>query len=262
MNKNKLIKEMSVKQIKEHIKNNELDQNMLENMAKDKRKGVINLLHSYNKKINCIKNERERLKKIFKYESNLHNKNIKFIAGIDEAGRGPLAGPVFAGAVILPEKCEIFGVKDSKKLSAKRREELFVEIQKKSLYWGVGSCPAVMIDKYNILEATRIAMVRAIYNMNIKPEFLLIDAVKISLLSIPQLFLKKGEDKSMSIAAASILAKVSRDKYIEEIAKKYPDYLFEKHKGYPTEEHYERLHKFGPCPEHRLSFAGVKNTKD
>jgi ribonuclease HII len=255
-----MIKEMSVKQIKEYInKNNVLDKEIIDDMSEDNRKGVKDLLYSYNKKLIYIQNEKERIHKLLKYEKILNKKKFKFVAGLDEAGRGPLAGPVFAGAVIFPENCEIIGVRDSKKLNKKRREELFLEIKKKALSWGVGYSTAAMIDKYNILEATKIAMVQALYSMKIKPDYLLVDALNISLISLPQDFMIKGEDKSLSIAAASIIAKVSRDKYIEKIAKKYPEYLFEKHKGYPTKEHYELLRQYGPCPEHRLSFAGVKN---
>ncbi|MBZ4687125.1 MAG: ribonuclease [Clostridia bacterium] len=252
------IEKLTIKQLEEYLKNKDhIETEILQAMHNDSRLGVQKLLQRYQQKIKQLELEKKRLEKLFFYERKLYMNSIYPVAGIDEAGRGPLAGPVFAAAVILPLECNITGLKDSKKVSKARREELFEEIKEKSLAWGVGYCSAKVIDSYNILEATKLAMVKAITRLKIKPVHILIDALKLDLLSIPQTSLVKGEDKSASIAAASIIAKVSRDKYMENISKKYPQYNFEIHKGYPTKEHYECIKRFGPCPEHRLTFAGV-----
>lgn len=202
-----------------------------------------------------LQSERERLEKMKEYEYRYENHVL--ICGLDEAGRGPLAGPVTAGAVILPRDCEILFLNDSKKLSEKRREELFEEIKEKAVAYGVGIAGADRIDEINILQATYEAMKLAISSLGAEPEVLLNDAVTIPGIEIPQIPIIKGDGKSVSIAAASIMAKVTRDHMMEEYDKLFPEYGFARHKGYGTAAHIEALKKFGPCPIHRRSF--IKN---
>ena len=176
------------------------------------------------------------------------------ICGVDEAGRGPLAGPVTAGAAILPKDCTILYLNDSKKLSEKRREELFLEIREKAFSYSVGIVGPERIDEINILQATYEAMRQAVSGLGVVPDLLLNDAVTIPELAIPQVPIIKGDAKSVSIAAASILAKVTRDHLMEEYDRQFPQYGFAKHKGYGTAAHVAALREFGPCPIHRRSF--------
>lgn len=179
---------------------------------------------------------------------------IKHIAGVDEAGRGPLAGPVYAAAVILPEGCVIEGLNDSKKLSEKKREALFEIITEKAIAWSVSSVDEDKIDEINILNATFLAMNKAVDSLRVKPEFVFVDGNRIKDMVYPCKTIVKGDSKSINIAAASILAKVSRDRYICEVADKYPEYGFEGHKGYGTKAHIDAILKYGPCEIHRRSF--------
>jgi ribonuclease HII len=176
------------------------------------------------------------------------------VAGVDEAGRGPLAGPVFAAAVILPAGLIIDGVTDSKKISEKKREKLYDVIKSEALDWAVASADHSEIDEYNILGATMIAMKRAVDALSIKPDLLLIDGNRAKGFDQPVKTVVKGDALIPQIAAASILAKVERDRYCLEMAEKYPEYGFETHKGYPTEFHRKKVVELGPCPEHRLTF--------
>lgn len=192
------------------------------------------------------------------YENNLVKKGINIIAGIDEAGRGPGAGPVVAAAVILDNNYNNLIINDSKKLTEKRRLEAFNEINEKALQIGIGIVSNEEIDEINILNATKLAMERAYNNLSEKPEHLLIDALNINI-NIPQTNIIKGDMKSISIAAASIIAKVTRDKIMVEYGEKYPNYLFEKHKGYLTKAHLELIKEFGPCPIHRKSFKPISD---
>lgn len=178
-------------------------------------------------------------------------------AGVDEVGRGPLAGPVVAAAVILPEQCPIVGLNDSKRIKPQKREILFAEIKSAAISVGIGMVDAQEIDRINILQATLRAMEIAVVNLSPKPDYLLIDGDLSLSLQIPQEGIIKGDSKSFSIAAASIVAKVTRDRIMEEYHKIYPQYNFKKHKGYPTREHLEALEKYGPCPLHRRTFKGV-----
>lgn len=199
--------------------------------------------------------ERERLEIMRQYERQYADHVL--VCGIDEAGRGPLAGPVAAGAVILPRDCEILYLNDSKKLSEKRREELFIEIKEKAIAWGVGLVSPERIDEINILQATYEAMRLAVGQLNPQPEVLLNDAVTIPGIDLPQTSIIKGDAKSVSIAAASILAKVTRDHMMAEYDAIYPEYGFAKHKGYGTAAHIEAIRRLGPCAIHRRSF--IKN---
>lgn len=190
------------------------------------------------------------------FENELYNNGINFIAGIDEVGRGPLVGPVVTAAVILPKDFYDERINDSKKLTEKKRELLYDVIMENALSVGVGMSSPKVIDEINILNATKKAMVEAVNNLSIKPEHLLIDAVKLDI-DIPQTSIIKGDAKSQSIASASIIAKVTRDRMMLELDKKYPMYDFKHNKGYGTKKHIEALYKYGPLKEHRKSFAPV-----
>ena len=190
----------------------------------------------------------------YSYEKVAIEQGFKTICGIDEAGRGPLAGPVYAAAVILPMDLEIDGLNDSKKLTEKKREALFDVICEKAISYSIGIATEEEIDEINILNATFLAMRRAVEGLSVKPDYALIDGNQHPQLSIPDETVVKGDGKSMSIAAASILAKVSRDRFMLQIAEKYPEYCFEKHKGYGTKLHYEMIEKYGVSPVHRRSF--------
>ncbi|MBD5083386.1 MAG: ribonuclease HII [Clostridiales bacterium] len=188
------------------------------------------------------------------YENEAINNGYKVICGVDEAGRGPLAGPVFAAAVILPEGHIIEGVNDSKKLSEKKRDLLYDKIIDECICYSVGTASEKEIDEINILQATFLAMKRAVDGLEIKPDLALVDGNRVPPLDADVQTIVKGDGKSASIAAASIIAKVSRDRYMLELAEKYPQYEFERHKGYPTKLHYEKIAEYGISDVHRKSF--------
>ncbi len=191
------------------------------------------------------------------FEVALYASGHRFICGIDEAGRGPLAGPVVAAAVILPQNCVMQGLRDSKKLSARRREFFFDEIYKKAQAVAVGIVDNETIDKINILQATLLAMRQAFESLLIKPDVLLIDALTLPEIEIPQQGIIHGDDRSISIAAASVIAKVTRDRLMCEYHEQFPAYQFHRHKGYGTREHLQNIKVYGPCPLHRKTFRGV-----
>lgn len=191
------------------------------------------------------------------YERELREKGINLIAGVDEVGRGPLVGPVVTACVILPEKFDLEGLTDSKKLSEKKREILYKEIEEQALGIGIGIVDNEEIDNINILNATKKAMKMAINNCNIRPEHVLIDAVKLDI-DIPTTSIIKGDLKSITISAASVIAKVTRDHMLYELDKKYPMYDFKHNKGYPTKKHIEAIMEYGIIKEHRRSFSPVK----
>ncbi len=194
----------------------------------------------------------------FSYERELTGKGVRCIAGVDEAGRGPLAGPVVAGAVVLPALCDYALFKDSKKLTAKKREQLFLVLKEMSIPFGVGIASPAEIEEINILQASLLAMKRAVLALPNMADYLLVDGKFSVPLDLPQQSLVKGESKSASIAAASIVAKVTRDRLMRDYHEQFPHYNFKKHKGYPTKEHKALLVQFGPCDIHRKTFAGVK----
>lgn len=191
---------------------------------------------------------------LWKIEKALFDNGCRVICGVDEAGRGPLAGPVCAAAVILPAGLEIPGLNDSKKLTDKRRRALFPIIQEQALSYGIGIASHEEIDEINILQATFLAMERAIRQLGIRPDMALIDGNQARDFGIPVQTVIKGDSLSANIAAASVLAKVTRDDIMLEMAKKYPEYGFESHKGYGTKAHYDKLREFGPCEIHRRTF--------
>ena len=195
---------------------------------------------------------------MLEYENNLYKEGVTLIAGVDEVGRGPLIGPVVACACILPVNFYHKDIKDSKKLSEKKREEMYKIIKENAISIGLGIVSEKVIDEVNIYEATKIAMKEARKNLNITPEHVLIDAMKLEL-NIPSTSIIKGDDKSESIAAASIIAKVTRDHMLDEMDKEYPMYDLKNNKGYGTKKHLEALQTYGPCKYHRVSYSPVRN---
>lgn len=191
---------------------------------------------------------------LWELENEIYDSGVERICGVDEAGRGPLAGPVCAAAVILPRGLEIEGLNDSKKLSEKKRDKLFDAICAEAVSYGIAFASVEEIEEVNILNAAMLAMNRAIEKLSVKPTLALIDGNRDSAINMPSRCVIKGDAKCADIAAASILAKVTRDRYMLEIAGKYPEYHFEKHKGYGTKLHYEALREYGPCEIHRPSF--------
>ena len=191
---------------------------------------------------------------LWSIENEIYDSGVSLLCGVDEAGRGPLAGPVCAAAVILPRGIEITGLNDSKKLSEKHREELYDVICKEAISYGIAFADVAEIETLNILEATFVAMNRAIAKLSPVPELALIDGNRAEGISLPARAVVKGDGRCADIAAASILAKVTRDRYMLKMAEKYPEYHFEKHKGYGTKAHYEALREYGPSPIHRMSF--------
>ena len=235
----------SISEIKAELENADKDtrESLLELCKKDTRKGVLKLVEKYEKQKAAMAEELERLKKMHEFEDKYSE--YEYIAGIDEAGRGPLAGPVVAASVILPKDCEILYLNDSKQLSAKRRDELFDEIKQKAIAYGIG-----------IVSQGRIGRMSEKQN----PDLLLVDAVHIPDVDIKQVGIVKGDAKSVSIAAASILAKVTRDRFMVEMDKLYPEYGFASHKGYGSKSHIEAIKKHGASPIHRQTF--IKNFVD
>ncbi len=205
-----------------------------------------------------VKKEKKRLAAMMKYERQAYRNGHHIIAGLDEVGRGPLAGPVVAAAVILPSRFFLAGINDSKQLSAIKRNRLAAEIKQHAIAWTVASVYPTRLDEVNILNATREAMSHCITHLNPRPDFLLIDALRLPNLEIEQMALVQGDSLSASIACASILAKVERDMAMEGFNQLYPGYGLDKHKGYATREHIEALWRLGPCDIHRRSFDPIK----
>lgn len=227
---------------------------LCENYEGDGRSGVKNLIERYRKKQEALAAERERLYAMRSFERRYDE--YELICGIDEAGRGPLAGSVVAGAVILPRDCEILYLNDSKKLSAAKREALYDEIMDKASAVGVGMASPARIDEINILQATYEAMRDAVAKLGVEPGILLNDAVTIPGILVPQVPIVKGDAKSVSIAAASIIAKVTRDRLMVQYDEVLPGYGFAQNKGYGSKDHIEALKRLGPTPIHRQSFIG------
>lgn len=253
-----MFKDKTIDEIKEYFKTVEINAycEYYDILLSDSRKNVIAFAYQLQKREGTYKKELSRVENMIKAQNDLFEGNTFAVAGIDEVGRGPLAGPVVACAVIMNSSTKIMHINDSKKLSEKMREELYVQIQKNALSIGIGIIDNARIDKINILNATKEAMKIAVANLNIKPEALIIDAVKLTL-DIMQKNPNKADEKYYSVAAASIVAKVTRDNMMKEYALKYPQYGFSENKGYGTAEHIDAIHKYGPCPIHRQSF--IKN---
>lgn len=249
----------SLNQIKEEFSKLELSQikEEMQYYKKDQRAGVRKLMAQYEKNIDKYFEELERIKNISQYEHEQYLKGKSFIAGIDEVGRGPLAGPVVTSCVILPKDCAILGINDSKKLTQTKREELYLKINQQAIDISIGIVDVDTIDNINILQATYKAMRQAIEKMNKKPDVLLVDAVTIPDVDIEQIGIIKGDAKSITIGAASIIAKVTRDRMMQDYHQLYPEYGFDKNMGYGTAQHIDAIKQYGLCPIHRRSF--VKN---
>ena len=229
---------------------------LLSEYGKDSRKGVQNLVIQYRKRAKALFQELERLDGMRVFEKKYSSQYLQ-ICGIDEAGRGPLAGPVVAGACILPGNAQILYLNDSKKLSAKKRELLYDEICEKAVASSIGIASPQRIDEINILQATYEAMQQAIAGLHVTPDLLLVDAVRIPNVPMKQVGIVQGDARSVSIAAASILAKVTRDRMMLELDSAYPEYGFAKHKGYGSAMHIQAIKEYGPSPIHRKTF--IKN---
>ena len=244
----------SINEIKEILKNTDVTalSEFIKHYNTDERSGVKKLVLKAEKEIEAYNKEVARTENLKFFENKYSDYN--YICGIDEVGRGPLAGPVVAGAVILPKDCDILYINDSKKLTASKREELFQIIMEKAVSAKTALVSPQYIDKVDILQATYEAMRKAIATLNVQPDILLNDAVNIPLVNIKQVPIIKGDAKSISIGAASIIAKVTRDAMMVEYDKIYPEYDFASNKGYGSAKHIEALKKYGPCPIHRRSF--------
>lgn len=252
----------TVKEIKEALAAIEsLDDARWQDYESDGRAGVQKAIQQHKKAIQVDIDEDLRLENMLRYEKELYQQGYQAIAGIDEVGRGPLAGPVVTACVILPKNCKIKHLNDSKKIPKKHHEEIYQEILARALGIGIGIVDNNVIDQINIYEATKVGMLQAINQLKgevTKPDYLLIDAMHLET-SIPQQSLIKGDANSLSIAAASIVAKVTRDRMMADYANDYPGYAFEKNVGYGTKEHLEGLKKYGITPIHRKTFEPIKS---
>lgn len=252
-----MTKKRTIAEYRELFQQDHIDESLLLDAEADTRAGVRQLAVKYRAKLAKQEAERERFMQMFIYENNLRDKGCQLIAGVDEAGRGPLAGPVAIGACILPKDCFLEKLNDSKKLSEKQRDLLYEKITACAIAWKVVFVSEEEIDTKNIYQATVDGMYQAIEGLSVHPDGVLIDAVPLNQLNVPNESLIKGDAKSASIAAASILAKVSRDRLMMQYDKEYPMYGFAKHKGYGTAEHVDAIQKYGACPIHRKTFEPI-----
>ena len=249
----------TIKEIKERLATiDDLDHPLFEELILDGRAGVQAAISKRKRELQKQVDEDLRLEKMLAYEKELYTQGIQLIAGVDEVGRGPLAGPVVAAAVILPENCKIPGLNDSKKIPKSKHKEIYEAVLQNAIAIGIGIKDNQVIDQVNIYEATKLAMMEAIGQLEPQPQHLLIDAMKLDL-PISQTSIIKGDANSLSIAAASIVAKVTRDQMMEELDKEYPGYDFAKNAGYGTANHLAGLDQLGVTPIHRRSFEPVKS---
>lgn len=249
----------TIKEVKERLAMiDELDHPLFEELILDGRAGVQAAISKRKRELQKQVDEDLRLEKMLAYEKELYTQGIHLIAGVDEVGRGPLAGPVVAAAVILPKACKIPGLNDSKKIPKSKHKEIYEDVLQNAIAIGIGVKDNQVIDQVNIYEATKLAMMEAIGQLEPQPQHLLIDAMKLDL-PIPQTSIIKGDANSLSIAAASIVAKVTRDQMMEEFDCEYPGYDFTQNAGYGTANHLAGLHKLGVTPIHRRSFEPVKS---
>lgn len=255
------IKKMSLRELQELIgeRGPEVYAQVIEVLGNDPRGGAQKLVRHCQAQLDEWKREKERLGRMFSYERQVWAMGYRLVAGIDEVGRGPLAGPVVAAAVILPGEVILPGLEECRRLSGKRRQELYEELKEKALAIGVGMVHPNGIDEANVMMATYKAMVKAVQDLSISPDFLLIDSLHLPGVSQPQAPIAGGDGQSCSIAAASVVAKMVRDEHMIELDKIYPQYGFASHKGYGTLEHREALEKYGPCPVHRKSYGSVRD---
>ena len=249
----------TIKEIKERLATiDDLDHPLFEELILDGRAGVQAAISKRKRELQKQVDEDLRLEKMLAYEKELYTQGIHLIAGVDEVGRGPLAGPVVAAAVILPENCKIPGLNDSKKIPKSKHKEIYEAVLQNAIAIGIGVKDNQVIDQVNIYEATKLAMMEAIGQLDPQPQHLLIDAMKLDL-PISQTSIIKGDANSLSIAAASIVAKVTRDQMMEEFEREYPGYDFAQNAGYGTANHLAGLDKLGVTPIHRRSFEPVKS---
>lgn len=249
---------MSIKEIEEILLcNKEVSEELLLKIKDDERIGVQKAYLKWKTKQEKENKLEMEFEAMLQFEREIRAYGLRYIAGIDEVGRGPLAGPVIAAAVILPEDFRLLGLTDSKKVNKKQREEFYDAIYQRAISIGIGVISSEEIDRVNIYEATKLAMLKAIDELSILPEHLLIDAMKLPS-QIPQTSIIKGDSKSVSIAASSIIAKVTRDRYMEQLSETFPQYGFETNMGYGTSEHLDAIDQFGVMSEHRRSFAPVR----
>ena len=249
----------TIKEIKEQLANiQRLDDPLLAELEQDSRSGVIQAIAKRKREIQKRIDEDERLEGMLAYEKECYARGIELIAGVDEVGRGPLAGPVVAAAVILPKACKIPGLNDSKKIPKYKHKEIYEAVLQNAIAIGIGIKDNHVIDQVNIYEATKLAMMEAIGRLDPQPQHLLIDAMKLDL-PISQTSIIKGDANSLSIAAASIVAKVTRDQMMEEFDRKYPGYDFAQNAGYGTAKHLAGLDQLGVTPIHRRSFEPIKS---
>ena len=249
----------TIKEIKERLATiDDLDHPLFEELILDGRAGVQAAISKRKRELQKQVDEDLRLEKMLAYEKELYTQGIHLIAGVDEVGRGPLAGPVVAAAVILPENCKIPGLNDSKKIPKSKHKEIYEDVLQNAIAIGIGVKDNQVIDQVNIYEATKLAMMEAIGQLDPQPQHLLIDAMKLDL-PIPQTSIIKGDANSLSIAAASIVAKVTRDQMMEEFDREYPGYDFAQNAGYGTAKHLAGLDKLGVTPIHRRSFEPIKS---
>ncbi len=251
---------LSLAQLRERFLDQDraVPEGLLAALQADPRRGARDLARQIESRRRKNRAEGQRLRHLLKYETELWAQGLPRVAGVDEAGAGPLAGPVVAAACVLPQELRPIGIDDSKKLDGKARDELEAQIKQGAVAWAVARSEVEEIDRLNIYRASLLAMRRAVEALPQRPDYLLVDARTVPGTAIPQRGIVHGDALSMSIAAASILAKTARDRLMEELARQYPGYGFEVHKGYGTPEHSEALKRLGACPIHRRSFAPVR----
>ncbi|MBP2621034.1 ribonuclease HII [Streptococcus panodentis] len=249
----------TIKEIQEVLANiRNIKDPKLAELAQDQRAGVQKAVAKRQREIQAALDEEARLEKMLRCEKELYAQGFQAVAGIDEVGRGPLAGPVLAAAVILPQNCKIKGLNDSKKIPKKKHEELYQAVMDQAVAVGIGCVDNEMIDKVNIYEATKLAMMKAVGKLAVRPDYLLIDAMRLEL-DLPQQSIIKGDANSLSIAAASIVAKVTRDRLMADCDQQFPGYDFAHNAGYGTKLHLQGLKKLGVSPIHRRTFEPVKS---
>ncbi|MGM8364156.1 ribonuclease HII [Virgibacillus sp. W0181] len=249
----------SIAQVKELFETSEITEEMLNTLSSDKRKGVQQLVRTYLKKQRARQEAEKMFVSMTRYEQSGYAQNYELIAGVDEAGRGPLAGPVVAAAVILPSDFKLIGLTDSKLLKHSERVTFYKQIKQRAISYGISLVSNEKIDELNILQATKHAMYHALKQLHPQPDYVLLDAIQLEKLQYPSKSIIKGDQKSISIAAASILAKVTRDQLMNKIGKEYPQYQFSSNMGYGTKQHIDMLKKHGATPYHRRSFAPVRD---
>lgn len=255
-----MMKQLSITEIKQHLEHDCLTKQEIEKLYEDERKGVQQLLRAYERKQQRLRLQEEQFLQLKQFDERYKMEKETLIAGVDEAGRGPLAGPVVSAAVILPSNFECIGINDSKQLNEKNRNTFYERIRDQAIAYHIAIVNHDEIDRLNILEATRKSMLEALLQLSPKPDIALVDAVSLRAPNIEIVPINKGDALSLSIAAASILAKVTRDALMDELDAQYPAYGFKQNKGYGSKQHLEALRRLGPTPYHRRSFAPVRQS--